>query len=283
MLLKMVLCFSLAKPSCVPSVTILVEPPKKLTRSYYRCDNKFHLDIILDMYENEEKIGVCLMSGKELMIYVVTLSGKHIDYKLVKKLDIHLANKHNKGGSSSGRFGRIIQKVRENYVGVIVECILELFVEEDGVNCSVKHIIVGGPSQMKNDVVDVPEFKQYIGKYLFKTVTTNSITDRTIYDIIDGVIDEIRVVDVKEVEDEINQLMTLNFDMIAFGNQELVELLDTKNITKLFINKSALNNPIFNEIKTAIETKINKDVTEIIITESDILKTYGGFVAVKKY
>lgn len=84
--------------------SILVFPPKKINKSYYRCDNHFHLDTILDMYnESSSNYGIVLISGKEYRCYILNICNTYKEFKLVNYDTANLPNNHNKGGSSSGR------------------------------------------------------------------------------------------------------------------------------------------------------------------------------------
>ncbi len=276
------LCYVLEKQSIVPSQnqlpTLLLEPPKKLSFAYYRCDNKFHLDSVLEMFEDGQKIGVCLISGKELLIYVLTLSGSHVDYNLIKRVDIVLANKHNKGGQSSNRFGRIVQIVRNNYVDIAVQNIIETYMYDNNTKCSITKLVLAGPGVMKNDVANTDEFKQYMSKYLHKIIPTNNFNDGTIYELSSDIISEIKQNDVKSIDSEINNLIQIDYDTLAFGQTECMELIDTKNIKKLFVNKTELTS----ELKDTLFVEMVGSF-EMIITESTTLKTYGNWIGIKKY
>jgi len=277
------LCYVLEKQSIVPSQSqsVLLTPPKKLTKSYYRCDNRFHLDTILEMFEDGEKIGVCLISGRELMIYILSFSGSttrpHVEYNLIKKIDIFLANKHNKGGQSSKRFGRIVQIVRDNYVDIIVENIINAYMYDNNTKCIVKNIVLAGPGEMKYDVANTTDFKQYFSKYLNKIITTDNPNEGSIYELAESIINDIKYDNVKNVDNELNDLVQYEFDSLIIGKTECLDNIKLKSIKKLFVNKSELD--LEQDIKLSLEaTKV-----EVITTNSNILKTYGDWVGIKWY
>jgi peptide chain release factor subunit 1 len=275
MLQKMDSCYALEKQSTVPSSTaLLLEPPKKLMAAYYKCDSKFHLDSILEMFEEEEKIGVCLISGKELIIYTLTLSGSHVDYNVIKRVDIILANKHNKGGQSSNRFGRIVQIVRNNYVDIIVDNIISAYMCDNNTKCLVSNIVLAGPGEMKKNVSETAQFKQYFSKYLHKILPTDTFHDKTIYEITDDIIHGVKCNSVKDIDNEINNLIQYKYDSLTFGESECIQGLKENNIKKLFVNKCEVSD----DVKLFENSK-----TEIIMTSSNILKTYGNWIGVKWY
>mgnify|MGYP000087127143 CR=1 FL=1 len=264
------------KPDTVPSQTIIFEPPKKVNFSYYRCDNKFQLDTILEMYEDENKIGICLISGKELLLYIITQSGTHVDYKLVKKIDITLPNKHSRGGSSSNRFARIVKTVRSNYVTIIVENIIKCYMTNNNTQCCVSKLVLAGPADMKNEVANSQEFIQYFSKYLHKIISTNNFDDNTIHEIVHDIIPEIEQNNIKIIENEINELIQTNCDNLVFGKTECLDTISQSNIKKIYIDKELINN-------TEKEILEQHNFFEIICISSELIKLYGGWLGVKQY
>lgn len=278
----MAMSCALEKSSAAPSQTVLITPPKKLNMASYRCDNKFHLDHILEMYESEQKIGICLISGKEVFIYVLSISGSHIDYKLVKKADIFLANKHNKGGQSSNRFGRIVQIVRNNYVDIIADHIANTYMIKNNTQCMVSHIILAGNGQMKTDVAKSQIFEQYLSKYLYKIISIDSFDEKTIYEISQPIISDLKILDCKNTDAELNNLIEHDYDNLSFGKSECIELIKTNNVKKLFIEKSEYSNPE-NQIEKLLCEILNNTKTDIVIVDSHTLKIYGNWIGVKYY
>ena len=94
-----------------------------------------------------------------------------------------------------------------------------------------------------------------------------------------NVLDEIKYADVKKVDTEIDNLIQNNYDMALVGKCECKEHINDNNITKLFITKSLLtdDNNLVKEIDNI------REFVSVILTNSDVLKTYGGWVGIKKY
>lgn len=263
-------------PSLHDGTTILFEPPKKINISFYRCDNKFHLDNILDMYNNENLIGVCLLSGEELRIYKVSITGSHIESHLIKHINIKLPNKQKKGGQSAIRFGRIADIVRNQYVTKFVENIVNSYMTDNNTKCNVSKIIIAGFGYMPDDVIESSLFQQHFNKYLYKKLTINSIDDLTVIKIIKDLHLVLNEDLSKNVDTEIKLLVENNPDMIGFGKNECLNYMELKNMTKLFVNK----NCITHEIKDIFMQHLNINIIE---STSSQLELYGGWLCVKKY
>lgn len=260
-----------------------INPAKKLKTSYYRCDTKFHLDNILDMYEDESKISICLISGKELQIYIVTISQDHkFDYKLVLKYDFMLPNKHNKGGQSSVRFERIVEGVRGKYADIISDKIVDTLMINNKTNCSVSKIILAGPSVMKNDVSECASFRQHLKKYLFKIITTNNFSDDAINNIdsiMTDIFREIQSEDVNKINVDIQDYLENKYDNMSFGKDECIKAIKEENITKLFVYKPIVDYNLGEQLNK-IKNTLNINV---IISDSELIRTYGEWIAIKKY
>lgn len=257
-------------------ITILFEPPKKINISFYRCDNKFHFDNILDMYNNENLIGVCLLSGEELRIYSVSITGSHVEPRLVKRITICLPNKQTKGGQSAVRFARNADIVRNQYVIKYVENIVNAYMTENNTKCNVSKIVVAGFGYMPDDVIENALFKQYLNKYLYKKLVISSIDDLTVVKIIKDLHLVLSTDLATNVDTEIKSLIENNADMIGFGKNECINYIESKNITKLFVNKNLMTQDIRDIFMRC------KNIN-IIESNSSQLELYGGWLCVKKY
>ena len=258
--------------------SILFEPPKQLKYLYYRCDAKFHLDTVLDMYEDDETYGVCLISGEDIMIYTVNVFNDNFDIKLIDDNTIELQTRTRRGGSSSGRYGRINDKAKHFNKISFSEMIVDAYMTDNHTKCKVKIIILAGPTDMKKDVSETPLFQQHLKKYLFKFVNTNGIHQTTAEIVMSNILNEIKYADVKEVDSELNKLIQYKYDMLTIGENESKEFISNNNIVKLFVCKSQIQNKIQKDYIEELKTTIS-----VIFTESSTLKTYGGWIGIKKY
>lgn len=231
------------------------------------------------MFDDEDNIGVCLISGEKAEMYIVTISGSHYNSSLTNTIDVHLTNKHNKGGQSSVRFGRIADKIRENYTTLIANSIISTYMFDNKTKCNIKKLILAGPGPMKIDVSNTDIFIQYMNKYLFKIINVNNFNDTTASHIVSEIISDIRADNIKEIDKEISELVSREYDKLAFGINECINLLENNNIIKLYVNKSLLDN----NTKDKLISYRNSCSVLIIFTESENLKMYGGWICIKKY
>jgi len=96
--------------------SIIIYSPKKIIKSYYRCDKRFHLDEILDMYSDSYvNYGIVLISGNAYRCYLLCVGTSHREFKLLNSDTIHLQKTKKKGGQSAPRFERIRQEKKHHY------------------------------------------------------------------------------------------------------------------------------------------------------------------------
>ena len=259
--------------------SMLFEPPKQLKYMYYRCDTKFHLDTILDMFDDDDNYGLCLISGEDLFIYLATIRGDQVSLKVLDKEKIELQTRTRRGGSSSARYGRVNDKAKNYNKTEFTEMIVESYMMENHTKCKIKKLILAGPTDMKKEISETPLFQQHLQKYLFKIVNTNGIHQTTGYEVMNNVLDEIKYADVRQVDKELEHLIQYNYDTLLIGKNECNEYVQNNNITKLFVVRSLVkgNKDLVDEIDRL------KMTIPVILTESEVLKTYGGWIGIKKY
>jgi peptide chain release factor subunit 1 len=260
--------------------SILFEPPKQLKFMYYRCDTKFHIDNILDMFDDEENYGLCLISSEEVKIFMVTISGDRFDIKMLDKENIDLQTRTRRGGSSSGRYGRICDKAKSYNKNLFSELIVDAYMTENHTKCKIKKLILAGPSDMKKEIADTPLFQQHLYKFLFKMVSTNGIHEHTGEEVMANILTEIKYADVKQVDIELEKIVQYSYDTLLIGKTEIDEHIESGNITKLYVCKSLIKG---NDHLTKQFDDLKASGVIVIFTDSSLLKTYGGWMGVKKY
>ncbi|MEM2942820.1 MAG: peptide chain release factor aRF-1 [Candidatus Bathyarchaeia archaeon] len=130
--------------------TYVLVPPKAINVYFYRCDNRFHIEPLMEILRERETYGVIVIDSNEAAI--ATLQGRRME--VLKELTSGVPGKHRAGGQSARRFERIREAAINDYfkrVGSHANNIL-------GQIPGLKGIIIGGPGPTKN------EFEQ--GEYL---------------------------------------------------------------------------------------------------------------------
>jgi len=128
-------------------VTIDMEPFKPINTSLYMCDNRFHVDCLKELLEDEDVYGFIIMNGDGCLYG--TLQGN--TRNVLHQFSVELPKKHGRGGQSSVRFARLRMEARHNYVRKVAENATQQFIT-DGERCTLKGIVLAGSADFKTEL-----------------------------------------------------------------------------------------------------------------------------------
>lgn len=123
-----------------------IEPIKPINISLYMCDNRFHVDGLLGLFEDESKYGFVVIDGHGTLF--ATLQGNV--QQIIQSISVDLPKKHGRGGQSSARFARLRVEKRLAYVKRVGELITNYFITNSVSN--VEGIILAGHADLKNEL-----------------------------------------------------------------------------------------------------------------------------------
>jgi peptide chain release factor subunit 1 len=258
-------------PSPIFSECYLFEPPNPVRKSHYKCDKRFHLEDLLDLYTVYDTYAIVLISGKRTDIY--TYSKNHT--QLIKTLKVDLPNQHKTGGQSAPRFGRI----REEKIGLYIRRICEILF-----GCLVKHgqfhhlgLVLAGPAQLKDQIQNEIMFQTNFQKHLLMTMVIGEINDQSVSQVIQLMEEQIFGINhnsktIKRFEQMLNDPQTL--DLLVFGTTEVLEQFCLGSLAEIFIKEDSLD--LLNPTLSA-KTKITS------ISDSSFVKKYGIAVGLRYY
>jgi len=127
---------------------MILEPLKPLSRGFYRCDNRFHTELLEEMLVDDHKrFGFIIMDGSAASFYV--LAGKHRE-TLFEWSKVNLPNKHHRGGQSQNRMARIREEKRGVYVNRVAELAVDHFITNDLPN--VQGLVLAGCADLKSEM-----------------------------------------------------------------------------------------------------------------------------------
>src|SRR3989338_776525 len=124
-------------------VSIHIEPPLPVNAPLYKCDCKFHVDLLKNLLADSEKYGFIIIDGNGCLYGTVSGSRKEV----ITKFSVDLPKKQRKGGQSAQRFGRIRLELRHNYIHKVCEQATRVFISNDVPN--VAGLIVAGSAEFK--------------------------------------------------------------------------------------------------------------------------------------
>lgn len=140
------------------------EPFKPINTSLYLCDNKFHVEALSELLEDDDRFGFIIMDGNGALFGAVTGNNREV----LHKFTVDLPKKHGRGGQSAVRFSRLREEKRHNYVRKVSEVAVQNFITDDKIN--VKGLILAGSADFKTDLAKSEMFDQRLASKVIKIV-----------------------------------------------------------------------------------------------------------------
>lgn len=126
----------------------IFEPIQPISRKLYVCDNRFHVEHLIDKLIEKDVFALLAIDSAKATI--ASLKGDHIEIK--KSTRSGAAKKHKKGGQSSARYARLRVEAILRFMKRVADDMKQFFIEDE--NVDLKGVIIGGPGQIKDQVVE---------------------------------------------------------------------------------------------------------------------------------
>lgn len=251
---------------------VLLNPPKKINKTFYACDKRFQLDAILDMFNDETSYGVIFLNGKMYTFYRVTKIGiNHIEKKKLCEETVDLPKRHKKGGSSSMRFSRLRDEKEAAYIKKLGELVVKWFMNFEKV-LNVNKLVIAGPSGKKKLLLENELVQQYFYGNVM-TLVTDKLTDKTICDTLD-MISNSNEENMQTVVDNIKILMNNDIDKLVFGIYDVIDSLKIGELEYVVVS---------DDIVDHLNDKLSEKCKLIIITSGKLKRIGLDVVGVKWY
>jgi len=262
--------------------SLLFSPPKKLAKSVYICDSKFALDSIIDMYNDiVSSFGIVLISGKNCGIYTVVQTGYHIECNTIFKKSVDLQGKFDGGGQSQNRLRRIVEEKRAEYVSKMADQIVKSYMCDNNTKYIVESIIIGGPSNLKHDLMNKSNIKQYFTSKIKLVVDTEHTDHHTALNLFHQHYDTFVSEESHEVDDQVKTIKNMinmgDIDKLTFGFKETYENLKNAMLKYVIIKT---NSDQTDSIKLDEATKVG---CILLHSRSRLLIDYGNIIGIKWY
>lgn len=181
--------------------TIDFEPFKPINRSLYYCGERFDVEPLKELLDDDKKFGFIVVDGNGALFGTLQGSSKSI----IQIIKVDLPKKHGRGGQSALRFARLRNEKRHNYLRKVAETAAQIFITNDKTN--VVGLVLAGAADFKTRLSQSEIFDPRLATKV------------------------VRIVDVSYgFENGFNQAITLSED--ALGNVKYVQ--EKKLIAKFF-------------------------------------------------
>eukprot|EP01127_Copromyxa_protea_P015717 TRINITY_DN4571_c0_g1_i2.p1 TRINITY_DN4571_c0_g1~~TRINITY_DN4571_c0_g1_i2.p1 ORF type:complete len:323 (+),score=62.35 TRINITY_DN4571_c0_g1_i2:438-1406(+) len=126
-----------------------VHPLRMLPHSVYKCDSRFHTELLREQLIDDSCYGFIVVDGSCASFHLLVGDSK----RTIFKKDVQLPKKHGRGGQSQNRFARLREESRDWYTTEIAECATKHFIDLNTHKVNVKALIVSGSASLKHQVI----------------------------------------------------------------------------------------------------------------------------------
>lgn len=242
---------------------MIFEPVTRIKNGLYRCDSKFYLDEIVNMYKNHDVNAVIFTDGN----VCVWFEHKNSSIKKLSSVQVYLQNQFKNGGQSQNRLRRNRDIQRAQHITSLSEKTVTLFYDKEKSKQKVKNLIFCGPAEFK---IELSEHKLIRG--FFENVHIITMGTELDIQILNDAIEKIEDPQDKINIAEIKKLISLADSRLVFG-EDIKELISTFQIKTLYIHKDS---EFIENIKLDYELNVVK-------ISSSMINEYGGVIGIKFY
>jgi peptide chain release factor subunit 1 len=197
-----------------------IDPPKDLTTSLYRCDDHFHTDILKDMLQDDNIIGLLAIDAKDAGWGL--LHGDKLE--VLKQTGSGVAGKHRQGGQSAKRFQKLREMELQYYFNRVADITREYFIDI----YKVKGLIVSGPGPTKEEFVNKEYLEYRLQNNIIATIDASYSGAEGIREAFakcSDILSNFRMVEEKKIIEKLFQEINTNTGLGSYGLKEVIEML----------------------------------------------------------
>ncbi|NHV99598.1 MAG: peptide chain release factor 1 [Thaumarchaeota archaeon] len=213
----------------------VIEPPEKITLSYYGCDDKFYVEPLKEMLEKKDKYLILSIDNSEATIALA--SGRNIDVK--DELTSGVPGKTSKGGQSARRFERLREMELNDFYRRVAERLNEIYLQ----NTDVKGLIVGGPGPTKEMFLEKDFIHYELRRKILAVVDTSYTGHQGIKEILGKASEKLQELDLIKERNLVGsflKLVSTEPDKVVYGLKEVENAVQSGKV-KLILFSEALD------------------------------------------
>lgn len=212
-----------------------IDPPKDLTISLYRCDDHFHTDILKEMLQDDNVIGLLAIDAKDAGWGL--LHGDKLE--VLKETGSGVAGKHRQGGQSAKRFQKLREMELQYFFNRVAETTREYFIDI----YKVKGLIVSGPGPTKEDFIKNEYLEYRLQNNIIATIDASYSGAEGIREAFakcGDILSNFRMVEEKKIIEKVFQEINTNSGLGSYGLKEVIEMLKN-NIANMVVVSDDIN------------------------------------------
>lgn len=192
-------------------VSELLSPPMPVTTNYYRCDSRFHIEIVHDLFNVHKTYGYIIVTSVQSLVILV----RGTERKVMFNTKTNLQTETRRGGQSANRIARIRNEKRAGYKDKIVDMCVKYFQDVEGIICA-------GNAELPIEVQTQLYTDTRISKPILGLIKIS--TDTSVDEVIEKSMRLIQEKDIRNERNEIEQFekyLRTNSDILVFSKNEI--------------------------------------------------------------
>eukprot|EP01017_Pseudomicrothorax_dubius_P041872 TRINITY_DN675_c0_g2_i1.p1 TRINITY_DN675_c0_g2~~TRINITY_DN675_c0_g2_i1.p1 ORF type:complete len:388 (+),score=145.01 TRINITY_DN675_c0_g2_i1:36-1199(+) len=237
-------------------VTIDFEPHRAINTSLYYCDNKFHVEDLKCLLENDDTFGFIIVDGNGALYGSVQGHAKEV----LTKFTVELPKKHGRGGQSSIRFARLRVEKRHNYLRKVCEVAVQVFITNDKPN--VKGLILAGSADFKNDLAKTDMFDPRLLARVIKIVDIayggENGFDQAI-ELARETMTNVKFMQERKIISSFFEEIARDTGMVVYGVQDVFNAIELNALERILLYEDLNVNRVIMRIKDPSQQQNKKD------------------------
>jgi len=213
-------------------VVIDFEPFKPINKSLYLCDNKFHVEDLKELLENEDVFGFIVVDGSGALYGSLQGNSREV----LHKFTVELPKKHGRGGQSSVRFARLRVEKRHNYLRKVAEVATQVFITNDKPN--INGLVLAGSADFKNELYQSEMFDQRLKPKVLKVVDVSYGGENGFNQAVElaqECLSNVKFVQEKKILSKFFEEISTDSGLVVFGVSDTMKVLETGAIETLLL------------------------------------------------
>ncbi|MCE4607657.1 MAG: peptide chain release factor aRF-1 [Caldisphaeraceae archaeon] len=256
-------------------------PPEKVPVFYYRTDKKFIVDILEEMIESEDVVGIVIIERDQATIGI--LKGSRLE--VLDEVEDYIPGKHMMGGQSQRRMDRIIEQMVYDFLKRLGERVSSYFLPylEMG---KLKAVIVAGPGYAKEDFVKGSFLDYRIQRLVSKELVDVAYQgEQGLREVVLKARDIVQFAmyrDANEALETFKSHLAKNTGLVVYGEEDVMRALEMGMVSILLLHEDVEGLEGWKEEAEKYGTKVI--VLPGTLPEAEwMYKTFGGVAGILRY
>jgi len=212
--------------------TIDFEPFKSINRSLYYCGERFDVEPLKELLEDDKKFGFIVVDGNGVLFGTLQGSSKII-LQIVK---VDLPKKHGRGGQSALRFARLREEKRHNYLRKVAELATLHYITNDRAN--VMGLVLAGSADFKTKLSQSGMFDPRLVEKIIKIVDVSYGFENGFSQAItlaEDALGNVKFVQEKKLISKFFEEINVDSPKVVFGIDDTMKMLEMSAVENLVL------------------------------------------------